>query len=170
MKHLSVIFIYLNFINVYSQTVSEFSSGVISVGVVCEDFQRSFNFYTEVIGMTKTGGFKINEEFGKSSGLTGGESFEVVILKLENSPNATEWKLMSFGTESRHPAQEYIQDDIGMQYVTIFVRSLKPFLERLQEHNIPFLGDTPTALNDEQHFVLIQDPDGSFIELIGPLN
>jgi hypothetical protein len=31
------------------------------------------------------------------------------------------------------------------------------------------LGDTPVALGEKDHFVLVQDPDGTIIELIGPL-
>jgi catechol 2,3-dioxygenase-like lactoylglutathione lyase family enzyme len=51
---------------------------------------------------------------------------------------------------------------------TIMVNSLEPFLERIREYGVRLLGDTPIELGD-QHFVLVQDPDGTFIELIGPL-
>ncbi|RZK68995.1 MAG: VOC family protein, partial [Pedobacter sp.] len=34
--------------------------------------------------------------------------------------------------------------------------------------NIKFLGSTPTILNKDMHFLLVQDPDGNFVELIGP--
>ena len=48
-------------------------------------------------------------------------------------------------------------------------KALKPVIERLKEKNVPFLGTTPTPLNENLHFVLVQDPDGIFIELIGPM-
>jgi catechol-2,3-dioxygenase len=56
-----------------------------------------------------------------------------------------------------------------MQYITLMVKSLAPFLERLEHNKIPLLGETPTPLSETLSFVLIQDPDGNFIELIGPL-
>jgi len=31
------------------------------------------------------------------------------------------------------------------------------------------LGSTPTSLNGNSQFVFVQDPDGNFIELIGPM-
>ena len=42
-------------------------------------------------------------------------------------------------------------------------------IDRLKEQNVTFLGNTPTPLTTDSHFVLDQDPDGTFVELIGPL-
>lgn len=145
----------------------EFEHGVIQFGIVVSDIDQSLNFYQDVIGMTNTGGFSIDEKFGKSSGLTGGMPFDVAILKLKDNDQSTQWKLMSFNKKSNHPMPKYIQDDTGVQYVTIMVKSVTPFLNRIKEHNIPILSTTPTILGDGRHFVLIQDPDGTFIELIG---
>ncbi|WP_421827125.1 VOC family protein [Larkinella sp.] len=148
---------------------SNFSSKAIGIGVVVADLDRSLDFYVNGIGMVKTGSFTINEEFGKRSGLTNGVPVSVTILKLENSPDATDWKLMSFGKKATHSSQKFIQDDTGMQYITIQVKALKPIIDRLTQMKVPFLGDTPTPLNAKSHFVFVQDPDGTFVELIGPL-
>jgi len=145
----------------------EFESGTIGVGVVVTDLDRSLDFYINGLGMTNTGGFSVNEEFGKRSGLTNSVPFDVTVLKLKDEQNATEWKLMSFGKKAGYQHPQYIHDDTGVQYVTIFVSSMKPFLERLNKHHIKLLGETPTKLDDGRTFVLIQDPDGTFIELIG---
>lgn len=148
---------------------SNFSSKVIGVGVVVADLERSLDFYVNGIGMVKTGSFTINEDFGKRSGLTNGVPVSVTMLKLENSPDATDWKLMSFGKKATHPQPKYIQDDNGMQYITLQVKALKPIIDRLTQMKVPFLGSTPTPLNSNSHFVFVQDPDGTFVELIGPL-
>nr|WP_266365424.1 VOC family protein [Tellurirhabdus rosea] len=152
-----------------SHAQSTFASKTIGIGVVVADINRSLDFYVNGIGMVKTGSFTITEEFGKRSGLTGGASAAVTILKLENSPEATDWKLMSFGSKAAHPKPKHIQDDTGMQYITLQVKALQPIIDRLSRMKVPFLGSTPTPLNDKAHFVLVQDPDGTFIELIGPL-
>ncbi|WP_157618533.1 VOC family protein [Spirosoma spitsbergense] len=148
---------------------SNFTSKTIGVGVVVADVERSLDFYVNGIGMVKTGSFTINEDFGKRSGLTNGVPTNVTILKLENSPDATDWKLMSFGKKASHPKPRYIQDDTGMQYITINVKALQPIIDRLTQLKVPFLGSTPTPLNEKAHFVFVQDPDGNFVELIGPL-
>ena len=171
MKQITFPFLILLFLfSSYQVTAqSEFSSATIEIGVVVSDIEKSLDFYTNVIGMRKVGEFDIDEEFGKISGLTGGVPFHVDVLKLEDSPGATQWKLMSFEKDAAHPFSKYIQDDTGVQYITINVISLKPFLERIKKHHIELLGDTPVPLGSDNHFVLISGPDGTIIELIGPL-
>jgi hypothetical protein len=149
---------------------SNFSSNRISIGVVVSDLDRSLDFYINGIGMVKTGGFSLDQDFTKRSGLSGGIPFSITVLKLENNPEATEWKLMSFDKKAPHKKSNFVQDDLGMQYITINVKSLKPVIERLTKQKVKFLGNTPTPLNKELHFLLVQDPDGNFIELIGSLN
>jgi len=149
---------------------SNFSSKLINIGVVVSDLDRSVDFYVNGIGMVKTGGFSLDQDFTKRSGLSGGIPFSITVLKLENSPDATEWKLMSFAKKSRHTKPKFVQDDTGMQYITIQVKSLRPVMERLKKLKIDFLGSTPTPLNKDLHFLLVQDPDGNFIELIGALD
>jgi catechol 2,3-dioxygenase-like lactoylglutathione lyase family enzyme len=148
---------------------SEFSSGLIGVGVVTSDLSKSLDFYLNVIGMTKVSEFDIDKDFGKSSGLTDGLAFHVDVLKLQDSPDASPWKLMSFGKDGSHPLPEYITDDTGPQYVTIRLNSLDPVLKRIGQHDVKLLGETPVAMNETDHFALVQDPDGTFVELIGPL-
>ncbi len=157
------------FVAVGSYAQSNFSSKLIGVGVVVSDLERSLDFYINGIGMVKTGGFSLDEDFAKRSGLSDGVPVAITVLKLEDSEEANEWKLMSFGKKTSHPKQNFIQDDVGMQYITVNVKALKPVVDRLKERNVPFLGSTPTRLNDNLQFLLVQDPDGNFIELIGPM-
>jgi catechol 2,3-dioxygenase-like lactoylglutathione lyase family enzyme len=171
MKKLSLFLIIAFMATISSLTMaqSEFSSGLIGVGVVTRDIEKSMDFYLHVIGMTKVGEFDVDENFGKISGLTDGSAFHVDVLKLQDSPDANQWKLMSFNKDGSHPMPKYIHDDTGMQYITINVNSLEPFLKRIKKHNVKLLGDTPVPLGEKDHFVLVQDPDGTIIELIGPL-
>ena len=171
MKKLSVFLIIaiITFLSSKTMAQSEFSSGLIGVGVVTKNLEKSLDFYLNVIGMTKVGEFDVDGDFGKISGLTDGLAFHVDILKLQDSPEANQWKLMSFKKEGSHPMSTYIHDDTGPQYITINVNSLEPFLQRIKKHNVKLLGETPVALGETDHFVLVQDPDGTIIELIGPL-
>jgi hypothetical protein len=76
--------------------------------------------------------------------------------------------MLSFDKKSARSHSKFIQDDTGVQYITIFVTSITPILERIQKYNIRILSETPTVPEDGRHFVLIQDPDGTFIEPAGP--
>lgn len=150
------------------QPPDDFAKSAISIGVVVEDLDKALDFYLNVIGMVKTGEFSVDADKSRELGLSNGNSFDVKVLKLENSESAPEWKLMSFGKKATHPKQTYVPDDTGMQYITIFVKSMKPFLERIKKHDVKMLGKTPAMLDETRQFVLVQDPDGTFIELIGP--
>lgn len=145
-------------------------SGVIDVGIVVTDLERSLDFYTNILGMIKYRTFTVKEDFAQSSGLSNGQPFEVTVLKLKDDPEATEWKLMTFNNTIYKPKNTFISEGKGLQYVTFFVDAIEPILDRINKNNIILLGDTPTDLENGNSFVLIQDPDGVFIELIGPMN
>jgi catechol 2,3-dioxygenase-like lactoylglutathione lyase family enzyme len=149
---------------------SPFTGTAIHVGVVVTDLEASIAFYTDVIGMTKTGEFDVPADFGKASGLTNGLAFHVEVLGLRKEPGAAQFKLMSFEKDAKTPKSAHIEDALGVQYVTLMVTDLTPFVERIKAAGIPFLGETPIPLGDDgNHFVLVQDPDGTFIEIIGPM-
>jgi len=150
------------------QPPDDFAKSGISIGVVVEDLDKALDFYINVIGMVKTSEFSVDAVKAKELGLSNGNGFDVKVLKLENSENAAEWKLMSFGKKSNHAKPTYVPDDTGVQYITIFVKSMKPLIERIQKHKVKMLGKTPTMLDANRQFVLVQDPDGTFVELIGP--
>lgn len=152
----------------FSMAQSQFAQPGISVGNVVEDLDKSVEFYTEVIGMVKTGEFSVDKASATKLGLTNKYQLDVTILKLEDSPYATEWKLMSLGTKAKHPKQNYMSDDTGMQYITLFVNHINPIIERCKKHNVEILSEEPSTLDDGRSFILIQDPDGTFIEMIGP--
>jgi catechol 2,3-dioxygenase-like lactoylglutathione lyase family enzyme len=147
---------------------SNFSKSAIGVGVVVEDLEKSIDFYTNVIGMVKTGEFSVSKEQCTELGLTDSYQLDVTILKLEDSEEASEWKLMSLGTKAKHPKQKFMSDDTGMQYITLMVKHLQPVLDRVEEHRVKVLSGKPSQNGENSFFLLVQDPDGNFIELIGP--
>ena len=154
----------------------QFTSNVVSIGVVASNLQQSLDFYTQVIGMQKTGGFSIDAQLSKTSGLAGGIPFDVTILQLANDPSATQYKIMSFNKPKgwfwrwKH---RFIQRGLGVRYITILVEDLSPIQLQMKNQNIPALGDTPIPMTfadgTKVSYLLIQDPDGVFIELIAPV-
>lgn len=45
---------------------------------------------------------------------------------------------------------------------------MTPIIKRIEENEVKTLGKTLTMLDANRMFVLIQDPDGNFVEFIGP--
>lgn len=146
---------------------SDFTKTSISIGVVVEDLDKSLEFYLDIVGMVKVREFTVDSEKAKKMGLSKGEQFDVKVLKLENSEQATELKLMTFNNSTSHTNKNHIPDENGIRYMTIFVKSMTPVLERLKKHSVKTLGETPTMLDADRQFVLIKDPDGNFVEFIG---
>lgn len=146
----------------------DFSSKTIDIGVVVSDLDESLEFYKEVVGMQQTGEFSVDETMAKESGLSNGVPFDVKVLKLGPGEKATQFKLMSFGDRAAKQHNDYIYDHTGMQYITLNVKDLSPVVERVKAHDVTMRGNSPVKLGEKRYLLLIRDPDGTFIELIGP--
>ncbi len=146
----------------------EFTSKVIQIGMIVSDLEASVKFYTEVVGMTEQPGFEVDADFGKRSGLTDSLPIQVRVLKLGSGEDATQLKLITFGDKAKKQTNQFIHTNTGVQYITINVRELAPFVERIKKHKVKLLGETPIPLG-KRHFVMVKDPDGTFVELIGPM-
>jgi catechol 2,3-dioxygenase-like lactoylglutathione lyase family enzyme len=145
---------------------TNFVKPTISIGIIAENLTKSIDFYTNVVGMAQVREFVVDVEKAKRMGLSKNQKFDIKVLKLENTDIATELKLMSFQKKTNLSRKKYLPDENGIRYLTIFVKSLQPVLERIQKNNIKKMGQTPTMLDEKRKFVLIQDPDGNFIEFI----
>lgn len=168
-KYSIILTVFMAGFNSYSiEPPDDFARSGIAVGVIVEDLEKSLDFYINVVGMTKVREFVVDAEKARRMGLSDGEIFDIKVLKLVDSEDASEWKLMSFRKKSDTSKQEYLPQANGFRYVTIFVKSMKPVLERIKAHGVKTLGESPLMLDAARQFVLIRDPDGNFVELIGP--
>ncbi len=150
-----------------AEAQNDFASKTIHMGVIVSDLDRSLEFYKEVVGMKQTGEFSVNETMAKESGLSNGVPFDVKVLKLGSGEEATQFKVMSFGARAVKQHNDYIYDHTGVQYITINVKDLSPIVERVKEHDVTMRGNSPVKLGENRYLLLIRDPDGTFIELIG---
>lgn len=150
--------------------VNDFSSKTIQIGMVVSNLDQSLYFYKDIIGMVQVdqARFDVDADFGKKTGLTEDLPIHVEVLKLGVGAEATQLKLMTFGDRAKKQENEFIHTQTGVQYLTFSVANLAPIIERLKQNNIPLLGETPTPVG-ENHFVVVKDPDGTFVELIGPM-
>jgi catechol 2,3-dioxygenase-like lactoylglutathione lyase family enzyme len=156
-----------------------FESNIFKIGIVTSDLHATLDFYINIIGLIKVREFDIDSVTSYKFGLTKGIPFHVVSLKTENTPQATELKIVSFGKTTNNNKPQYLQFTSGVQFMTISVKSITQFVKRLKDNNIKLLGETPTLIKllnetpvsplsgDGRQLVLIQDPNGIFIEIIG---
>lgn len=148
---------------------SLYSRSTIDIGLVVADMDASLAFYEQVLGMERVGEFAVDGPTAKRLGLTSGGAFNAVMLRLGDEEGAPTLKLVNAGETDRFQP-EHIHDQSGIRYLTVFVSALNPMVERVQGEGITLLGETPVQLGGGSNYLaLIQDPDGVFIELIGPL-
>jgi len=146
-----------------------FSKPVIDIGIVARDVEKSARFYTEAIGFTEVKGFSVTGELGKKIGLIDNHPVNIRVFVLGEGELATRIKLMSFPeAPGKSQDQSFIHSTIGISYLTLYVTSADKALERLRRANVQPIGQTPTEIGPGTQLIAVRDPDGNFLELIGP--
>ena len=151
--------------------VGIFSNPSADIGIVVKDLETSAKFYTETLGMTEVKGFSVPAEKAAAIGLTDNQPATIRVFVLD--PNAkgpkTKFKLMSFpDAPGKMQDQKFIHSSIGVSYLTLFVTDMNKSLAKLKDAKVELLGKTPSDLGGGNFITVFRDPDGNFIELIGP--
>lgn len=153
------------------ESSSDFAAIPVAIGLMVTDLDASIEFYQNILGLTPSGGFDLDGDFGRRSGLTDNEPLSVKTFTFGEGPGASTLKLVTSPPTKAEAHGRYIHDEDGVQYLTVMVNNMDAILERLGAHQVPLLGETPINLGTEDNerlFVLVQDPDGTLVELIEP--
>ena len=152
-----------------ADATNAFSKPTIDIGIVARDVEKSAKFYTEVIGLKEIKGFSGPAEFGKKIGLVDNHPINVRVFVTDEIEGATRIKLMSFPEAGGKLAdRSYIHSTLGLNYLTLFVKDMDQALARLKKADVKTLGETPVVMGGKTQLMTFRDPDGNFIELIGP--
>ena len=146
-----------------------YSRNVLELGVVVADLEKSATFYSEVLGMTEVKGFSAPAAVATKFGLTDNQPIvgrKFVTAKVKDAPAL---KLMAFpDAQGKKPDQKFIHSTLGVSYLTLFVTDMGDAVERAKKAGVKMLGETPAKAGPQNYLTVFQDPDGNFIELIGP--
>ncbi|MBI5386247.1 MAG: VOC family protein [Verrucomicrobia bacterium] len=152
-----------------ADATNAFSKPTIDIGIVARDVEKTATFYREAIGLKEMKGFSAPAELGKKIGLVDNHPINVRVFVTEEIEGATRIKLMSFpAANGKLPDRSHIHSTIGINYLTFFVKDMDQALVRLKKAGVKLLGATPVSLGGKAQLVTFQDPDGNFVELIGP--
>ncbi len=152
----------------FAQT--EFSKGNIDIGIVVRDADRTAAFLTNAIGMAEIKGFSVSPEMGKKIGLIDGYPVNVRRFALQDAEPGAKIKILSFPKAKAKTAdQKFIHSTLGVRYLTLYVKDMNRAVERIKAANVKFVGETPYDLGGGNYLTVVQDPDGNFLELIGPM-
>jgi catechol 2,3-dioxygenase-like lactoylglutathione lyase family enzyme len=150
-------------------TETEFSKPIIDIGIVVSDANKTAQFLTNAIGCTELKGFSVTPERGKQIGLVNGYPVDVRVFALSEG-DGTRLKVLSFPQAgAKKPDQEFIHSTLGFRYLTLYVKDMTAALARLKKAGVPTVGETPLDLGGGTMIAVVRDPDGNFVELIGPM-
>ena len=154
-----------------SATQSDFATATIDLGCVVSDIDEAVRFYTEAIGFRHVGGFEVSADFAADAGLTDA-SLDIKVLTLGEGPGATKLKLMQVSGGGAKPVNEKINSTLGFSYITVFVNSTDAAMSRLKKAGVKPLAKGPATLpanlDPSMALTVVRDPDGNFVELVGP--
>ncbi len=158
-----------NLAGVASAAESDFSKPVIDIGMVVKDSERTAQFLTNVIGFKEVQGFSVNADLGRKIGLIDGYPADVRVFMLEGPEPTTRIKVLSFPkAQGKQADQAFIHSTFGFRYLTLYVKDMNSVLARLKKAGVPTLGETPVEMGTGTWLVAVKDPDGNFIEFVGP--
>jgi len=148
----------------------EFSKTTIDIGVVVSDVDKAAKFYTQALGFAETGGFDVSGQMAGDIGLTDNHPFKVRTFNLGKEPTATTLKIMQIpDAGSKKVDNQYIGSSLGFRYLTVFVADLGKTIERLKQSQVAPVKPPYRLGNGNSYLILVKDPDGNIIELIGPM-
>lgn len=173
----SFILLFISCISAQAQKPEEsnFAKQTIDMGIVVTDIKKSLKFYKEIIGFSEKEGFKVAGKFPKAVGLTDGSPLSIHVLTLGEEVHATSLKLMQ--VDSQKPArsikQPHIHTIAGLSYLTIFVKDVDLVLKRAKQLGYKPYAKSPQILPEglpqDVCLLMLKDPDGNFVEIVGPL-
>ncbi len=146
-----------------SKELSDSEIKAIQIGVVVSDLEKSLDFYTNVIGMTKVGTYHGSAELATEAGLTDGKAIDIINLKLNNEPGSPRFKLAKIQDVKSKPLSKTFQP--GHRYISIIVKDLDPYLKRFKERNIELMSKTNPLVAPGFKAIVLKDPDGALLEL-----
>jgi lactoylglutathione lyase len=147
----------------------EFTRGAIDFGIVCSDVKKSVAFYKDVVGMKEIEGFDVPASLAADAGLVDNHDLHVHVLVTQEAASSSRLKLMQIKeAPGKKVDHEFIHSSLGMSYSTIWVTDIDASLARAAVGNVKPIAKGPVALPNGMFLAVIRDPDGNFVELVGP--
>ena len=166
---LTLLFVSLSLLSLSAEP-AKFAKGIVDIGMVAEDLERTVKFYTEVVGLKEIRGFEASAEKATQFGLTDNQPAKVRVFVLGDTPDSARLKIMAFPKRpGAKPDQKFIHSTLGISYLTLRVTDMDDAIARLKKAKVKTLGKTPASLGGKMRITVFHDPDGNFVELIGPV-
>ena len=148
-----------------------YRKAVIDVGVIVSDIEKAEHFYEDALGFEEVDEFDVSAEVAGKSGLTDNKMFTADVMALGEGEGATKIKLIEIpDAPGARPDNSFIHSTYGPSYLTLHVDDIDAVLAMAAKEGVKPLKDGPVKVSAESpvYIALVRDPDGNFIELVGP--
>lgn len=150
-------------------TKSDFARTTIDIGIVVSDVEKAAEFYKNALGFTELPGFDVSKEMGGDAGLSDYKAFSVRVLAPADEPSATRIKIMEFpDAPGRKVDNRFIHSSLGFSYLTVFVADTTAAVNRAKKAGAVPVKEPYQLGGGNSYLTVLKDPDGNFIELVGP--
>jgi len=142
-----------------------------SFSPIVADLERSLKFYSDLVGTAPPETIPAWSTDPALLNFLGAPTSQIRFGTVRIPGSAMTVELVEFKDIDRRPVRPKVSDPGAVRLILI-VRNIDSLLDRLVSQGVPVLttGKTPVALRTPEagRAVLIQDPDGFFIELLQP--
>ena len=146
-----------------------FRKATVDVGVIVSDIKAAEEFYEEALGFTEIDEFTVPARVAGDSGLTDYKKFTADVMAIGDGETATKIKLIEISdAPGARPDNRYIHSTLGPSYLTLHVDDLDAALKKCADHGVKPVAKGPTKVGGDSFIALVRDPDGNFIEFVGP--
>ena len=148
-----------------------YRTAVIDVGVIVSDIEAAEHFYEDALGFSEVDEFDVSAEVAGKSGLTDNKKFTADVMAIGEGEHATKIKLIEIpDAPGARQDSTFIHSTYGPSYLTLHVDDVDAVLAMAAKEGVKPLKDGPVRVaKDSPIFLaLVRDPDGNFIELVGP--
>ena len=144
---------------------------LVHANVVCSDFDRSFDFYTRLLGARLIGQvfeFDAGADFRAILDVGGPVRCKAALLTWNDDDTATYLDLLCFLDDDTAPVPRTAKHP-GLARLGLRVRDLAATHARLREHHVPVIAGPVTLTpmpGRHRHVLTIRDPDGTLLNLM----
>jgi len=147
--------------------MSDATNGIIDLGIVVRDLQRSVAFYRDALGFEPLYTFDVPASVGGNTGLSDHKPFTVQVMQLAGTEAGTKIKLIEFAEAPVNPTA-FIHLATGVRYLTLHVPDITAVCDQAAQAGCKPLAKGPAKFAENVWIAVIRDPDGNMVELVGP--
>ena len=139
------------------RTLFKLSYPAAEIALICSNFEESFRFYHDLLGMDVTMEMQVPDDLARQVGLAP-SGFRQVRLRAGD----TILKLAALPEPPPTPSAEF---RAGVRWITFLVEDIEATVAEMKGRGVKFLSE-PVPAPDAVGVVCAPDPDGVLIELV----